>query len=268
MEVTALVGPSGTGKSHHASMVANEMDIPLIIDDGLLIGGTRILAGKSAKRENSALAAVRRAIFTDPEHAREVRTALARSGADKVLVLGTSRGMVAHICDALDLPHPARFVEINEIASQNEIETAKRIRRLEGKHVIPAPTLEVKRSFSGYLVHPLQLLRKGQRGRSDVIEKSIVRPTYSSLGRFYVAGSVVATIVEHSLLSDRSFISVHRVEVNSQPDGVNVAADVVLRWGCYLPAVLVEGQDRARRAVEEMTSLNVLSLNLTARRVV
>ena len=36
-KVYAFVGPSGTGKSYRAQMVANENGISYIIDDGLLI---------------------------------------------------------------------------------------------------------------------------------------------------------------------------------------------------------------------------------------
>ena len=45
MEVVAFVGPSGTGKSHHAIGVAFDNRCDAIIDDGLLIKGTKILAG-------------------------------------------------------------------------------------------------------------------------------------------------------------------------------------------------------------------------------
>ena len=44
MEVVAFVGPSGTGKSHRAIGVAHNNNCDAIIDDGLLIKGTKILA--------------------------------------------------------------------------------------------------------------------------------------------------------------------------------------------------------------------------------
>lgn len=37
IKVYAFVGPSGTGKSYRAQMVANENNIHYIIDDGLFI---------------------------------------------------------------------------------------------------------------------------------------------------------------------------------------------------------------------------------------
>ena len=41
----AFVGPSGTGKSYRAQMVANERGISYIIDDGLLIKENEVIAG-------------------------------------------------------------------------------------------------------------------------------------------------------------------------------------------------------------------------------
>lgn len=50
MKVYAFVGPSGTGKSYRAQMVANENNINYIIDDGLLIKDNAVIAGNSAKK--------------------------------------------------------------------------------------------------------------------------------------------------------------------------------------------------------------------------
>ena len=45
--MVALIGKSGTGKSHKALSVAGQNDIEMIIDDGLLIYGNRVVAGTS-----------------------------------------------------------------------------------------------------------------------------------------------------------------------------------------------------------------------------
>ena len=49
--VYALAGPSGTGKSFRAKLLAQKYNIEAIIDDGLVIQNDKILAGQSAKRE-------------------------------------------------------------------------------------------------------------------------------------------------------------------------------------------------------------------------
>ena len=51
IKVYAFVGPSGTGKSYRAQMVAGEYDIKYIIDDGILVRNNDIVAGTSAKKK-------------------------------------------------------------------------------------------------------------------------------------------------------------------------------------------------------------------------
>ena len=64
--IIAFVGPSGTGKSTRAIKVARDNNIHFIIDDGLLINGSRIVAGTSAKKAPTKMESVRQAIFADP----------------------------------------------------------------------------------------------------------------------------------------------------------------------------------------------------------
>ena len=39
------------------------------------------------------------------------------------------------------------------------MEEARRIRTTQGKHVIPVPTFEIKKDFSGYILDPLQIFK-------------------------------------------------------------------------------------------------------------
>ena len=50
IKVYAFVGPSGTGKSYRAQMVARDKNTHFIIDDGLLIKDNEVVAGVSAKK--------------------------------------------------------------------------------------------------------------------------------------------------------------------------------------------------------------------------
>ena len=54
---------------------------------------------------------------------------------------------------------PASIVRIEDVSSEREINTARMIRKGAGKHVIPVPTLELKR-FSGYFLDPLRIFRE------------------------------------------------------------------------------------------------------------
>ena len=63
MKVYALVGKSGTGKSYQAMNLCRDLDIEVIIDDGLLIYGNGILAGTSAKRQETVIGAIKTALL-------------------------------------------------------------------------------------------------------------------------------------------------------------------------------------------------------------
>lgn len=267
VKIVALIGPSGTGKSHRASMVAVEKGLDTIIDDGLLIHAGRIVAGHSAKREATRVAAVRRAILADPDHARAIKEGLLRLSPQALLVLGTSENMIRRILDALDLSGAfVQWMRIEEITSEDERALARQIRRNEGKHVIPAPTMEVKKSFSGYLVDPLRFIFRG-KGRQMEVEKSIVRPTYSSLGRFYIADTVLTALVVHVARQVEGIARVTRVVVQSSPEGVRIQLEVILAQSVQLFSILARTQSQVAYEIEQMTSLNVLRVRIDARRV-
>lgn len=269
MDVVSFVGPAGSGKSHRAQIVAYQNGCELIIDDGLLIREGKIIAGTSAKREDNKMAAVRRAIFHEKAHREEVRNALWSVKPKRVLVLGTSDDMIVRICDALDLPHPDKTIRIEEIATPAQIRLARRKRYSEGKHVIPAPTFEVKKTFSGYMVDPLRFFFKRDAEVDPVaLEKSVVRPTFSSLGRFFIADTVVAAIATRAAESVEGIAKVGKVVVESRREGVLVDIEIHLQYGYPIWEALHQAQRSVAQQIAHMTELNILEINLDARRLI
>jgi uncharacterized alkaline shock family protein YloU/adenylate kinase family enzyme len=271
MQVFALIGGSGTGKSHRASYLAYRYKIPLIVDDGLLIRGNSVLAGKSAKREAVRISAVKRAIFQDEAHALEVRTKIAESGADKVLLLGTSEKMVRRIAARLSLPAPTEIISIEDIASPRAIKKALELRRSENRHVIPLPTFAITKDFPGYLIDPLRSFwgrsHRGDR-RKVVIDRSIVRPLYSSFGSFYISEAVIVQLVQHLVSEAPGIARVGRTEVAASPEGINsLQIDVNVYYGQHIPQVLQKAQSIVKEKIEYLTGLTVGKIQITARRL-
>ena len=97
MEVIAFVGPSGTGKSYRSLIVAKENCADGIIDDGLLISNGKVIAGTSAKKEDTRIASVKHALFLPNRYASEMKSALKKSKIKKLMILGTSEGMAVKI---------------------------------------------------------------------------------------------------------------------------------------------------------------------------
>ena len=142
IKVYAFVGPSGTGKSYRAQMVAAENGIEYIIDDGLLVKGNDIVAGTSAKKAATKIETVRHALFLEEEEQQVIRDAFEKEKLKSILILGTSDGMVEKIAANLGLPPIQKTIYIQDVATETEMEQARRMRVVEGKHVIPVPTFE------------------------------------------------------------------------------------------------------------------------------
>ena len=275
MEVIALVGPSGTGKSHRALLVAHNNQADAIIDDGLLIKNGKIIAGKSAKREQNKVLAVKRAIFVLPGHAEEVRKAIEETKPVRILILGTSENMASKIAKALKLPEVSRFVHIEDIATQSEMDKARFHRLREGKHIIPEPAIELKPHFSGYLVDPINSLLKKRRedGRRHLGEKSIVRPVFSYYGKLIIDDWAIKAIVRKLLVDGENVTKVADVriehvykgdgEVGFESAGIVIGCDVVISYGKHIPTLVQKLQTQVRKDVEYMTGMVVKKVNIT-----
>jgi ABC-type dipeptide/oligopeptide/nickel transport system ATPase component len=155
LKVYAFVGPSGTGKSYRAQMVASERKISYIVDDGLLINESEVVAGISAKKAPTKIETVKKALFKNPKEADEIKKAIRKHKPDSILILGTSDGMVGQIRENLGLPEFTETIYIKDVATEEEMEEAKRTRQTEGKHVIPVPTFEIKKDFSRIYTRPI-----------------------------------------------------------------------------------------------------------------
>ncbi len=176
MKVCSLSGPSGTGKSTSALVFAHKIGVEAIIDDGLLIVNGVKVAGISAKFEKNTITAVRRAIFTEETHRKEVIKALDTYNVQSILLIGTSDKMTKNIAARLQLGPIETYYYVEDIRSQKEIQKAKFIRQTQGKHVMPIPYRQVEQNFFK------RLIQKGKEiftpKREKIGETTIVRPDF------------------------------------------------------------------------------------------
>jgi adenylate kinase family enzyme len=181
----ALVGKSGTGKSFKARQVARRFRIDLIIDDGLLIRGQKIIAGKSAKKEKGILSAIKTAVFANPDQIEDVKRMLAKQSYGRILIIGTSRKMILRIAATLGIMPIHRVISIEDVSSREEIARALKVRVEQGKHIIPVPAVEIKRNYPHIFFESVKILLKGTKGlrkkEGEIVEKTIVRPEYGKV---------------------------------------------------------------------------------------
>lgn len=261
MKVYSLVGPSGTGKSHRAVLLANEYQIPLIVDDGLLIYAGKIMAGSSAKREESKMGAIRRALFYDERQTEEVKKCIKKIDEEKILILGTSLGMVERINERLELGGIDQYIDIEDISSPEEIEKALSVRNNEGKHVIPVPTIEVEQDFSGYLLHSLELFFK-KDNKTIRHEKSIVRPRFSFYGNLSISNRVLVSLIEYLIKKFKDITSFKRVKVEEINSQLIVELSLEITYGLIIRDFVNEFRAALREHLENNTGINVKEIDV------
>lgn len=264
MKVYSLVGKSGTGKSYQAMNLCGKMEIPAIIDDGLFIYESRILAGQSAKREATKIGAIKTALFTDENHRKEVAEKIREVNPERILLLGTSTGMVNRIGERLELPEIAERIFIEEITTEEQRSAARKQRVELGKHVIPAPIGQLKPDFSGYFLHPLRRIRFGFN-REIQTDRSVVRPTYSYLGEFFISNKVVTDIVHYLGNKNEAVHAVISVLTKNTKIGLELTVLVNMKYGTKIMEEAKALQTEIAERVEYTTAFNVCSVNVEVR---
>lgn len=268
IKVYAFVGPSGTGKSYRAQMVASERGISFIIDDGLLIKENEVIAGESAKKAATKVATVKHALFYEESEREPIIKAFKKYKPESILILGTSDGMVQKIAANLGLPEISETIYITDVATEEEMKTARRIRVTEGKHVIPVPTFEIKKDFSGYLLDPLQIFKSKGKGQQPYIsEKSIIRPTFSYLGKFTISDLVFRQILEYLAIQTPAIHKILKARVDNFGEGVKIYMEVSIVYGFNVVEGLNKFKEKSRKEIEKLTAMNVVELDVVAKNI-
>lgn len=268
IKVYAFVGPSGTGKSYRAQMVAGEYDIKYIIDDGILVRNNDIVAGTSAKKAPTKIETIKRALFQNEEQRKEMIKAFNKLKPKSVLILGTSDKMVKEIAQNLELPQIEKTIYITDVATEEEINNAKRVRTTEGKHVIPVPTFEIKKDFSGFLLDPLQIFKsKGSGEKPYISEKSIIRPTFSYMGNYTISDTVFRQIIEYIASKTDSITDIIRVRVNKTENGPSIYVEAEVKYGFNLMTELKKFKEKCIREIERQTTMNVVEMKVIAKKL-
>lgn len=264
----AFVGPSGTGKSYRAQMVASERGIKYIIDDGLLIRENEVVAGVSAKKAATKIETVRKALFNKPEEAEEIKKAFRKYRPESILILGTSDNMITKIRENLGLPELTETIYITDVATEEEMQEAKRIRQTQGKHVIPVPTFEIKKDFSGFILDPLQIFKsKGKDAKPYISEKSIIRPTFSYLGNFKISDTVFRQILDYLAKKTESIHRINKVRIEKVGDneGISIYMEVTMVYGYNVLDELRNFKKKCKKEIENLTAMNIEAIDIVAK---
>ena len=273
-KVFTLIGKSGTGKSFRAKLVAQKYEIDYIIDDGLLIKDNGILAGHSAKKEKTFMSAIKVALFEEKNHRDEVARKIQGEKSKKILILGTSEKMTAMIASRLQLPAPAKVIKIEDIASQEDIDRAIRTRRIEGKHVIPVPSIEIRRSYPNIFYNAIKIFKRKKKGPAglgvapSVVEKSVVRPEYSKKGKVIISEAALSQMVIHCVDEYNPEIRIKKIAVRDDDMGYRLVITIDVPYGIQLGGNIHKLQQYIIENIERYTGILIEEVNIIIDKII
>ena len=261
IEVTAFIGPAGTGKSHRATMISRQNGIDVIIDDGLVISRGRILAGRSAKSEVNRLRAIKRAIFEYPEHRDEVANYLAKNPPSKLMILATSSGMIDKITARLGLNHPVRTINITDVSTKEEIEAALRERKEKKQHVVPVAKAQIQHNFAGKLVSQIRGFFKGKS--KDENSNTIVKPLFSFNGRVTIGADAILEMCR-KLLELRDHVrKIRSIDIETDEDRLSVSVEIDLNLSGHSALSIARTlQRKIRMGLSYFTGMDIRQVNI------
>lgn len=261
LSVVVFYGPAGTGKSRRAQLIARDLDVDFIVDDGLVIHRGQIACGKSAKSEKNQIKAIRRALFQYKDHRIQVKDFLDKQ-TGRIMLLATSKDMALKIVKILDLPDPEKYISIQEVATASEIKKAKKERRDKGQHVIPVSQVQVRRNFAGQLVGKFRVFLQPLYPQYG--EKTIVRPPFTFYGELKIDPEALNQIVNYIAIHTNQVLSVGSSKIRDEDDNIYIAIDIIIKIGARnfvdISKLL---QKRIKTGLEYFTGLTVKSIDIT-----
>jgi hypothetical protein len=260
----------GTGKSYRAQKIAYDNNIETIIDDGLLIKGSRVIEGVSAKTAKTKVQTVKAALFSTEKEQERIRNSIKKERVKSILILGTSDEMVKRIQENLKLPKIEKTIYIQDVSTKEEMEEAVRIRRTEGKHIVPVPTFEIKKDFSGILLDPFRILSRGRKKNKKNkkenagVERSVIRPAFSYFGKYTIKDKVFKDIIR--LVCDRikgiTEISTIRIDKAQNSNDIEISMNMEIAYGYNISEMAKEMKIQSKKELEYMTSVNISMVNV------
>ncbi|MDX9800563.1 MAG: Asp23/Gls24 family envelope stress response protein [Spirochaetia bacterium] len=267
IKVFALVGKSGTGKSFRAKLIAEKYGIQLIVDDGLLIHDNGVIAGKSAKKEKAFLGAIKTALFDDINHRKEVINSLRKTKFKRILLIGTSDRMVFKIAKRLKLPRISKIIYIEEIATQDEINKAIHSRNVEGKHIIPVPSVVIQRDYSHIIYDTVKVFMKKKffdLGNSPKgFEKTIVTPNYSrQKGIVTISETALTQMIIHCADEFDQTIKINKVKVRTDMSSYNIKLYIQVPYMTQLSGRVHNFQQYVISSLEKYAGIHIKEVNV------
>lgn len=96
---------------------------------------------------------------------------------------------------------------------------------------------------------------------TKVLEKTVIRPAFSYMGKFYIAPEVLNQIIKYTISQNSNISRINRISVDDSNGKIEIKANINIR-NVEAFRSLKNIQHNIKRNVEEMTLINVSKIDI------
>ncbi len=139
-------------------------------------------------------------------------------------------------------------------------------RKVEGKHVIPVPALEIKRNYPSIFYDSVRVFLKRSFGvgatSPKLYEKSVVRPEYGKRGRVAISEAALSQMVVHCVNEFDPNVRIMRLAIRNDTQGYRITVMLEVPFGTRLASKIYALQEYIVDSIENFTGILVAEVNI------
>ena len=118
------------------------------------------------------------------------------------------------------------------------------------------------------MLDPLQIFKSKGKGQKPYIsEKSIIRPTFSYMGKFTISDLVFRQILEYLAQKTPAIHKILRTRVENYGEGAKIYMEVSIVYGFNVVEGLNNFKEKSKKEIETLTAMNVVELEVVAKSI-
>ncbi len=118
------------------------------------------------------------------------------------------------------------------------------------------------------MLDPLQIFKSKGKGQQPYIsEKSIIRPTFSYMGKFTISDLVFRQILEYLAQKTPAIHKVLKTRVENYGEGAKIYMEVSVVYGFNVVDGLNNFKEKSKKEIETLTAMNVTKLEVVAKNI-
>lgn len=118
------------------------------------------------------------------------------------------------------------------------------------------------------MLDPLQIFKSKGKGQKPYIsEKSIIRPTFSYMGKFTISDLVFRQILEYLAQKTPAIHKILKTRVENYGEGAKIYMEVSIVYGFNVVEGLNNFKEKSKKEIETLTAMNVVELEVVAKNI-